>query len=120
MSKEKFIKIKLIHREWKKFLGNIQLIIKPLEKLSTHQYFPLTPIPNADEDQVYNEMLTSALQQKDVKNIALTGPYGSGKSSVLLTFQKSNPNWNYLNISLATFKDNLEKNTNENSNKEVD
>ncbi|MDS7966021.1 hypothetical protein RMB12_03115 [Acinetobacter sp. V117_2] len=120
MSKEKFIKIKLMHREWKKFLGNIQLIIKPPEKLSTHQYFPLTPVPNADEDQVYNEMLTSALQQKDVKNIALTGPYGSGKSSVLLTFQKSNPNWNYLNISLATFKDNLEKDTNENSNKEVD
>ncbi|MBJ9443757.1 hypothetical protein I5555_15050 [Acinetobacter baumannii] len=120
MLKEKFIKIKLIRAEWKKFLGNIQSITKPQETLSTHQYFPLTPVPNADEDQVYNEMLCSALQQKDVKNIALTGPYGSGKSSVLLTFQRSNPNWNYLNISLATFKDNLEKDTNENNTKEVD
>jgi len=120
MSKEKFIKIKLIQTEWKNFLGKVQLIMNPQEVEPKNQYFPLTPIQNADEDQAYTEMLTNALQQKDVKNIALTGPYGSGKSSVLLTFQKTNPNWNYLNISLATFKDNLEKDINDTNNKEVE
>jgi hypothetical protein len=105
MSKEKFIKIKLIRAEWKNFLGKVQLIIKPQEVDPINRYLPLTPVKNADEDQVYTEMLKTALYQKDVKNIAITGPYGAGKSSVLRTFQESNPNWVYLNISLATFKD---------------
>src|SRR5690606_36727998 len=44
---------------------------------------------------------------KDIKNIALTGPYGSGKSSILKTFQANNKNQElrFLNISLATFKE---------------
>ncbi|MEO4177773.1 hypothetical protein ABH298_16480 [Acinetobacter pittii] len=105
MTEEKFIKIKLIRTEWKNFLGKIQLIINQQQIESTNQYLPLTPVTNADEDNVYTEMLKTALYEKDVKNIAITGPYGAGKSSVLKTFQESNPNWVYLNISLATFKD---------------
>ncbi|MEN8976184.1 hypothetical protein [Acinetobacter baumannii] len=105
MSEEKFIKIKLIHAEWKNFLNKVQIIINPQQVESKSQYLPLTPVTNADEDRVYTEMLKTALYQKGVKNIAITGPYGAGKSSVLRTFQESNPNWVYLNISLATFKD---------------
>ncbi|WP_284077329.1 hypothetical protein [Acinetobacter nosocomialis] len=105
MSKEKFIKIKLIHAEWKNFLNKVQIIINPQQVELKNQYLPLTPVTNADEDRVYTEMLKTALYQKGVKNIAITGPYGAGKSSVLRTFQESNPNWVYLNISLATFKD---------------
>lgn len=48
------------------------------------------------------------LSDKNVKNIALTGPYGSGKSSVLLTLQKEYGTYNYLNISLATLECNKE------------
>lgn len=44
------------------------------------------------------------LQKKDATNIALTGPYGSGKSSILLTLKEDFPNHHYLNISLATLK----------------
>lgn len=121
MSEEKFIKIKLIRTEWKNFLDKIQLIIKQQQIESTNQYLPLTPVTNADEDNVYTEMLKTALYQKDVKNIAITGPYGAGKSSVLKTFQKSNPNWVYLNISLATFKDPSNENTSEDKiNKELE
>ncbi|KRI64086.1 hypothetical protein APC62_05280 [Acinetobacter pittii] len=105
MSEEKFIKIKLIHAEWKNFLNKVQIIINPQQVELKSQYLPLTPVTNADEDRVYTEMLKTALYQKGVKNIAITGPYGAGKSSVLRTFQESNPNWVYLNISLATFKD---------------
>lgn len=75
---------------------------------STDQYLSLTPITNADEDNAYSDMLKFALSQNKTNNIAVTGPYGSGKSSVLQTFQKQNQQWKYLNISLATFKDQLE------------
>ena len=40
----------------------------------------------------------------NLRNIALTGPYGSGKSSVLFTLQKHYPNHHYLQISLATLE----------------
>lgn len=51
-----------------------------------------------------NEALTQA-EKEGIRNIALTGPYGSGKSSVLKTlmndFQKDR---HYLSISLATLQ----------------
>jgi hypothetical protein len=120
MSKEKFIKIKLIHAEWKSFLGKIQLIIKPQKIDSLHEYLPLTPIPDADKDNVYCDMINFALSQNKIKNIAVTGPYGSGKSSVLLTFREQNIQWNYLNISLATFKPPSEQHTTESQKQEVE
>lgn len=36
----------------------------------------------------YLESLIKAINTKDVNNIAITGNYGSGKSSILKTFQK--------------------------------
>lgn len=44
------------------------------------------------------------LQKGDATNIALTGPYGSGKSSILITLKEDFPQHHYLNISLATLK----------------
>ena len=44
------------------------------------------------------------LQKGDATNIALTGPYGSGKSSILVTLKEDYPEHHYLNISLATLK----------------
>lgn len=38
-----------------------------------------------------------------MKNIALSGPYGSGKSSVIKTYLKKYPKTKYLSISLAAF-----------------
>lgn len=100
-------KIKLIRIEIKKSFTQIKNIIKPSQISGNNKYLSLTPIPNADDDHAYSDMLKFALAKKDINNIAVTGPYGSGKSSVLLTFQTQNPNWKYLNISLATFKDHL-------------
>ena len=50
------------------------------------------------------EDIAYRLQEKDATNIALTGPYGSGKSSVLLTLKNRFTQYNYLDISLATLK----------------
>lgn len=46
-------------------------------------------------------------KKQDIKNIALTGPYGSGKSSILKTFQNRHKvkGLKFLFISLATFKE---------------
>lgn len=71
----------------------------------------LSPVGDADTDGVFGETLYWALKhrrEKDIKNIAITGPYGSGKSSLLKTFQEKNrldPDLKFLSISLATFKE---------------
>jgi DNA replication protein DnaC len=55
-----------------------------------------------------NEVLSVA-KEKNVRNIALTGPFGSGKSSVLITLMEDFPKGrNYLPISLATLQANNE------------
>lgn len=76
---------------------------------------PLTPIvldPNDENDKkcyksVYN--LARKLQAEDVLNIALTGPYGSGKSTVFRTLRRDFLEYKYLTISLATLESELGK-----------
>lgn len=68
-----------------------------------------------DNNQIINndEYLKALLwalknrRKENIKNIALTGPYGSGKSSILRTFQKyyKGEDLKFLEISLATFKE---------------
>lgn len=67
----------------------------------------LTPLDNADEDKAYDRQLSWALAQPTIRNIAVTGTYGSGKSSVIKTFQKHHREYRYLNISLAAFPESL-------------
>ncbi len=74
---------------------------------NSRKYESLIPNDNADEDNEYSKMLKVALETNNINNIAVTGIYGSGKSSILRTFEKKNSEWNYLNISLATFDEML-------------
>lgn len=72
---------------------------------SSDIYNTLTPTNQADLSE-YENALLYALHKEDIKNIAITGPYGSGKSSVLRTFEKKHNGtrgYEFLNISLATF-----------------
>ena len=39
-----------------------------------------------------------------IKNIAITGPYGAGKSSIIQTLENDYPQFEYLNLSLATLR----------------
>lgn len=68
----------------------------------------LTPTLLKENESAYESVrdLRVALKAEDVLNIALTGPYGSGKSSVLHTLMSlTDAEWNYLPISLATLDD---------------
>lgn len=73
--------------------------------------------------QELNEVLSSAEKHK-IRNVALTGPFGSGKSSVLVTLQEDfSKGRNYLPISLATLQaneegDNISKSENKTSDEE--
>lgn len=63
----------------------------------------LTPQDNVDTDKAYDKQMKWALENPNVRNIAITGPYGSGKSSILKTFQKAHREYKFLNLSLASF-----------------
>ncbi|WP_226905701.1 YobI family P-loop NTPase [Serratia marcescens] len=69
-------------------------------------YEPLTPSVIEDEKaQSYIEALNFACSRPDIRNIAVTGPYGAGKSSVLLTWEKAESNdFRMMTVSLADFE----------------
>ncbi|QOG02295.1 hypothetical protein [Flavobacterium sp. MDT1-60] len=96
----------------------IKKIINELEKENNksqiNKFEALTPTDNATDKEFYFVALKEALLNDDVKNIALTGTYGSGKSSIIKTFQKNYDEYEYLNISLASFKDKIEPKNDQN------
>ena len=58
------------------------------------------------EEKAYQSVrdIKERIHKGDATNIALTGPYGSGKSSILITLKEDYPEHHYPNISLATLK----------------
>ncbi len=60
----------------------------------------LTPIDTAENIDCYKSMLTEALKNEKITNIAITGRYGSGKSTFLQTYFRG---YNVLWVSLASF-----------------
>ncbi|TKG95189.1 hypothetical protein EYV94_10790 [Puteibacter caeruleilacunae] len=68
------------------------------------KYFRLSPLHDIDAP-VYLEALKEKLNDDRVRNIAITGTYGSGKSSLLETYitQDTDNKDKYLRISLANF-----------------
>jgi hypothetical protein len=66
------------------------------------KFVDLAPTDEADPSGVYSGALTEATSNPRVMNIALTGPYGSGKSSIIKSFLKSYRR-QVLQISLAAF-----------------
>lgn len=107
----------------RKILEKINMSLNKKSESSDSSFFnPLSPTDDADGCNIYFESLDWALKNKKrIKNIAISGPYGSGKSSVIQTYIKRREDYNkniisrlwnkifpedrFFNISLATFKD---------------
>lgn len=82
-------------------------------------YEDLTPHADIGNHSDYVEAIKWAIDNKNVNNLALTGPYGSGKSSILKSFKKKYGGaYTCLDVSLATF-DEEEKSTSQGKQKEV-
>lgn len=78
-----------------------------------YKFERLTPIDNMDLD-VYEEAIDYVFSNSDVKNVAISGAYSAGKSSVLASYKKKHGELRFLHISLAHFKS-----TDQKSNAEV-
>ena len=65
----------------------------------------------------YEEALDFAFKNDDINNIAITGVYGAGKSSVFNTYEKKKK-YKCIHVSLANFNDSIIDNDNKNKLKE--
>ncbi len=74
-----------------------------LEETDERQISLLSPIDDFKRHKEYVIRLKNAIVQPNVFNIALTGSYGAGKSSILKTFKAYYPEYHYVNVSLASF-----------------
>lgn len=70
-----------------------------------YNFQKLTPIKNM-KLKIYEEALDFVFEDKEIKNVAISGPYSSGKSSVIETYKSKHPNISMLHISLAHFNSN--------------
>ena len=63
----------------------------------------LTPI-NDIELKVYEDAINYVFENQDIKNVAISGAYSAGKSSVLESYKKKHSELKFLHISLAHFQ----------------
>lgn len=79
----------------------------------TTKYQKLTP--NTDIDlKGYDKAFDFVFKNNDVKNIAISGPYGSGKSSLIESYKKTyGKKYSFMRISLAHFRGNENDETGE-------
>ncbi|WP_461811475.1 YobI family P-loop NTPase, partial [Faecalimonas sp.] len=75
---------------------------------STYKFERLTPTDNMDLD-VYEEAINYVFENSDVRNVAISGAYSAGKSSVLASYKKKHNDLQFLHISLAHFQSPDEK-----------
>lgn len=59
--------------------------------------------PRIIDKSEYVSILKSAIDDENVRNVAISGTYGSGKSSIIKTFERNYPKYKCLNLSLAAF-----------------
>lgn len=72
----------------------------------------LTPINDVKMD-VYEDAINYAFDNPDIKNVAITGAYSAGKSSVLASYKKKHKKLKFIHISLAHFESPNQKNKKE-------
>lgn len=78
-----------------------------------YQFEKLTLKDDVNID-VYEEALNYVFESDDIRNVAISGAYGAGKSSVLASYKKKHPDKKYIHISLAHFNSEKKDDADEN------
>lgn len=113
---------KLINNKIEKIKSFFNEKVKYLEAYTEEKDFSqlkfddLAPKDDLEKCSQYCDAIDWCIENEKIFNIALTGPYGSGKSSILKTYQKNHINNKYLNISLASFQVIIEDEDNKDDN----
>ena len=98
-----------IHKAYRKYIRRIAVNCSrkvnrwKLEDTRENHISLLSPIDDFKRHKEYIIRLKNAIDKPNVFNIALTGSYGAGKSSILKTFKAYYPEYHYVNVSLASF-----------------
>lgn len=74
----------------------------------------LTPVKDIDLG-IYEKAINFVFEDSDIKNVAITGQYGAGKSSLIESYKKKEHNKKFIHISLANFTPHKEQTTVEES-----
>lgn len=69
----------------------------------------LTPVSDA-KIPVYEDAINFVFNDTKVKNIAISGAYGAGKSSILESYKEKNKNLRFIHLSLAHFRTSEQEN----------
>jgi hypothetical protein len=72
-----------------------------------------------ENGEEYINALDQAINDEEIRNIAITAPYGAGKSSVIKTYVKKHPSLKYTFISMATFNSNEGNSQEDKKNEEI-
>ena len=68
-----------------------------------HRFQKLTPVRDA-EIGIYSDALDFVFENSDIKNVAISGAYSAGKSSVLESYKAAHADKTFLHISLTHFQ----------------
>lgn len=68
-----------------------------------YNFHKLTPVSNADIS-VYEDAIDFVFGNADVKNVAISGAYSSGKSSILESYKTKHSEKRFVHLSLAHFR----------------
>lgn len=89
-------------------------------KNQNEKFFSLTPETLNENKKIYIEALDFAFSNNSIKNIAVTGIYGAGKSTVWNTYVEQKNINNIITVSLGKYEDYDEKKDTINENFETD
>ncbi len=79
-----------------------------------YKFNSLTPEILDENKEIYTEALDYAFENKNIKNIAITGIYGAGKSSIWKTYTNKKKLENIITISLGKYENNNDSDENNN------
>lgn len=81
----------------------IKQVVRMKISENNYNFQKLTPVKNV-ELKIYDDSLNFVFANNDIKNVAISGAYSAGKSSVIETYKSAHSDIRFLHISLAHFE----------------